>query len=115
MTARAHVLDALRHRQPTKVPYDIRFTHDARRKMALRAEMDLIFDEALKKLSTKRANVSGQLSDQLSDGMMVQLMAELAAEPQQPGTAKTLQAARPATVVSGNHQEREDFLAQDKG
>ena len=87
----------------------------ARRKMALRAEMDLVFDEALQKLSTKRANVSGQLSDQLSDGMLVQLMTELAAAPQQPGVAKTLQASRPAVAVSDNHQEREDFLAQGQG
>ena len=83
---------------------------DARRKMALRTEMDMVFDEALKKLSTKRANVSGQLSDQLSDGMLVQLMAELAADPQQPGMAKALQASRPAAATSGNHQDREDFL-----
>ena len=82
---------------------------DARRKMALRAEMDMVFDEALKKLSTKRANVSGQLSDQLSDGMLGQLVAELAADPQQPGTA-TLQTSRPAAETSGNHQAREDFL-----
>ena len=88
---------------------------EARRKMALRAEMDLVFDEALQKLSTKRANVSGQLSDQLSDGMMVQLMAELAAEPQQPNMGKTLPAAQPAAVVSTNHQEQEGFLAQDQG
>ena len=72
---------------------------DSRRKMALRAEMDMVFDEALKKLSTKRANVSGQLSDQLSDGMLVQLMAELAADPQQPGMAKTLQLTRPAAAT----------------
>src|SRR5690606_28058241 len=32
-----------------------------RRTMALRTEMDLVFDEALKKLPTKRAAVSGQL------------------------------------------------------
>ena len=88
---------------------------EARRKMALRAEMDLVFDEALQKLSTKRANVSGQLSDQLSDGMMVQLMAELAAEPQRPNMGKTFQAAQPAAVVSTNHQEQEGFLAQDRG
>ena len=34
MNARAHVLDALAHRQPAKTPYDVRFTQDARRKMA---------------------------------------------------------------------------------
>lgn len=56
---------------------------NARRNMALRSEMDLVFDEALKKLSTKRAEVSGQLSDQLSDGMLAQLVSELAAKPAQ--------------------------------
>ena len=85
---------------------------DARRKMALRAEMDMVFDEALQKLSTKRVNISGQLSDQLSDGMLAQLMAELAADSQQPGVAKTLPATRPVAAVSDNHQSSEDFLAQ---
>ena len=84
---------------------------DSRRKMALRAEMDMVFDEALNKLSAKRAGVSGQLSDQLSDGMLVQLMAELSADPQQPGMAKTLQATQPATTASHNHQGKDDFLA----
>jgi hypothetical protein len=84
---------------------------DTRRKMALRTEMDLVFDEALKKLSTKRATVSGQLSDQLSDGMLVQLVAELAADPQQSSLAKSLQNTRSQVAVSDNHQAREDFLA----
>jgi hypothetical protein len=88
---------------------------DARRKMAIRAEMDMVFDEALNKLSAKRANVSGQLSDQLSDGMLVQLMAELAADPQQPGMARTLQNKRSAATTSDNHQSREDFLASGQG
>ena len=70
----------------------------------------MVFDEALKKLSTKRANVSGQLSDQLSDGMLVQLMAELATDPQQPGMVKALQTSRSTVATSGNHQDREDFL-----
>ena len=88
---------------------------DARRKMAIRAEMDMVFDEALNKLSAKRANVSGQLSDQLSDGMLVQLMAELAADPQQPGMARTLQNKRSTATTSDNHQSREDFLASGQG
>lgn len=33
MTARVDALDAVGHRQPAKVPYDIRFTRDAHRKM----------------------------------------------------------------------------------
>ena len=80
--------------------------------MALRTEMDLVFDEALKKLPTKRAAVSGQLSDQLSDDMLLQLMAEMA--------TKTVPAALPAPkngdgnavpVVSDNHQGAKDFLS----
>ena len=83
-----------------------------RRTMALRTEMDLVFDEALKKLPTKRAAVSGQLSDQLSDGMLAQLVSELA--------TKTVPAALPApqngdgnavSVVSDNHQGAKDFLS----
>jgi len=34
MTARTEALDAIAHRQPARVPYDIRFTGEARRKMA---------------------------------------------------------------------------------
>ena len=88
---------------------------EARRKMALRAEMDMVFDEALQKLSTKRANISGQLSDQISDGMLVQLMAELATNPQQPGMAKVLQSSRPPADASHNHQDKDGFLAQGQG
>jgi hypothetical protein len=83
-----------------------------RRTMALRTEMDLVFDEALKKLPTKRAAVSGQLSDQLSDGMLAQLVSELA--------TKTTPAALPApqnsngtavSMASDNHQGAKDFLS----
>ena len=83
-----------------------------RRTMALRTEMDLVFDEALKKLPTKRAAVSGQLSDQLSDGMLAQLVSELA--------TKTTPATLPApqnsngkvvSMESNNHQGAKDFLS----
>ena len=86
---------------------------EARRQMALRAEMDQVFDEALKKLGTKRAQVSGQLSDQLSDAMLMQLVAELAAKREAviPASAPTL-AVTPANLEpSKNHQGMEDFLA----
>ncbi len=86
---------------------------EARRQMALRAEMDQVFDEALKKLGTKRAQVSGQLSDQLSDDMLMQLVAELAAKREAviPASAPTL-AVTPANLEpSKNHQGMEDFLA----
>ncbi len=84
-----------------------------RRTMALRTEMDLVFDEALKKLPTKRAAVSGQLSDQLSDDMLLQLMAELAAK--RDTTAPTTPAL-PAGVTtvaesSKNHQGADGFLS----
>lgn len=80
---------------------------DARRKMALRTEMDLVFDEALKKLSAKRAAISGQLSDQISEGMLLQLRAELAAE--QPAIAAVT--SPPVTPVAENHRGGTDFLA----
>jgi hypothetical protein len=83
---------------------------DARRKMALRTEMDMVFDEALQKLSTKRVNVSGQLSDQMSDRMLAQLMAELATDPKHPAMSKALQPNQSAAAAAGNHQGREDFL-----
>ena len=83
-----------------------------RRTMALRTEMDLVFDEALKKLPTKRAAISGQLSDQLSDGMLSQLVSELAAKPvlnalptPKNGDGTT------ASLVSDNHQGAKDFLS----
>ena len=83
-----------------------------RRTMALRTEMDLVFDEALKKLPTKRAAISGQLSDQLSDGMLAQLVSELATKPAtaalpapQNGDGKAL------SLASDNHQEAKDFLS----
>lgn len=84
---------------------------DSRRKMALRAEMDLVFDEALHKLSAKRASVSGPLSDQLSDGMLVQLMAELSVDAQQPGIIKPLPAVQSPGSASHSKQGEEGFLA----
>ena len=42
--------------------------------------MDKVFDESLKKLSDKRAAISGQLSDRMSQGMLDQLISELAAD-----------------------------------
>jgi hypothetical protein len=85
---------------------------DARRKIVLQSEMDLVFDEALKKLSTKRAAISGQLSDQLSEGMLAQLKAELSAG--QYGTAApalVAPLAGPQPAAENNHRENGDFLA----
>lgn len=85
---------------------------EARRQMALRAEMDQVFDEALKKLGTKRAQVSGQLSDQLSDDMLMQLVAELAANREATTTAANPSLAIPTASLepSKNHQGSEGFL-----
>ena len=86
---------------------------EARRQMALRAEMDQVFDEALKKLGTKRAQVSGQLSDQLSDDMLMQLVAELAAKREAviPASAPALTVTPANLEPSKNPQGMEDFLA----
>ncbi len=87
---------------------------DARRKMALRSEMDMVFDEALKKLSTKRATASGHLSEQLADGMLSQLVAELAATETVPAAlpASHQASAKPPMSVSDNHQAvAKDFLS----
>lgn len=84
---------------------------DTRRKMALRTEMDLVFDEALSKLSTKRANISGQLSDQLSDGMLTQLMAELNTTSATLETPRALPVTQAGATSSDNHQVDKDFLA----
>ena len=84
---------------------------NTRRNMALRTEMDLVFDEALKKLSTKRAAVSGQLSDQISEAMLLQLKAELAADHQAVGAVTKLPAPALTPESSSNHQGGGDFLA----
>ncbi len=84
---------------------------DTRRKMALRTEMDMVFDEALKKLSTKRAAVSGQLSDQLSEGMLTQLTAELTAGQSPPSAASLVPATTKPQSAAENHRGGDDFLA----
>ena len=82
---------------------------EARKTMALRTEMDAVFDESLKKLKDKRAAVSGHLSDQLSDGMLRQLMAELATDVNQDGIPDVFQ-PRNQPAPSPNGQPSEDFL-----
>ena len=85
---------------------------DARRKMVLQSEMDMVFDEALKKLSTRRAAIGGELSDRLADGMLAQLVAGLALEGNRPALEPSLPAATEAKPlpVSENHRGG-DFLA----
>jgi len=84
---------------------------DARRKMVLQSEMDMIFDEALKKLSTRRVAIGGELSDRLADGMLAQLVAGLSLEGNRPALEPVLPApeAKPLPV-SENHRGS-DFLA----
>ena len=84
---------------------------DARRKMVLQSEMDMVFDEALKKLSTRRAAIGGELSDRLADGMLAQLVAGLALEGNRPALEPVLPVAEAKSLpVSENHRGG-DFLA----
>lgn len=84
---------------------------DARRKMVLQSEMDLVFDEALKKLSTRRVAIGGELSDRLADGMLAQLVAGLALEGNRPALEPVLPVAEAKSLpVSENHRGG-DFLA----
>lgn len=77
---------------------------EARKKMALQSEMDAVFDETLKKLTDKRAAVSGQLSDRLSEGMLTQMIAELAADANQDTITDIFQPKQPATSqANGEH------------
>ena len=71
---------------------------DARRKMVLQSEMDMIFDEALKKLSTRRVAIGGELSDRLADGMLAQLVAGLSLEGNRPALEPALPAAEAKTL-----------------
>ena len=84
---------------------------DARRKMVLQSEMDLVFDEALKKLSTRRVAIGGELSDRLADGMLAQLVAGLSLEGTRPALEPALPPAESKPLpVSENHRGG-DFLA----
>ena len=84
---------------------------DARRKMVLQSEMDMVFDEALKKLSTRRAAIGGELSDRLADGLLAQLVAGLSLEGNRPALEATIPAAEAKPLpVSENHRGG-DFLA----
>ena len=84
---------------------------DARRKMILQSEMDMVFDEALKKLSTRRVAIGGELSDRLADGLLAQLVAGLALEGNRPALEPALPAPESKPLpVSENHRGG-DFLA----
>ncbi len=84
---------------------------DARRKMVLQSEMDMVFGEALKKLSTRRVAIGGELSDRLADGMLAQLVAGLSLEGNRPALEPALPPAEAKQLpVSENHRGG-DFLA----
>ena len=84
---------------------------DARRKMVLQSEMDMIFDEALKKLSTRRVAIGGELSDRLADGMLAQLVAGLALEGNRPALEPGLPTAEAKPLPASENHRGGDFLA----
>ena len=84
---------------------------DARRKMVLQSEMDLVFDEALKKLSTRRVAIGGELSDRLADGLLAQLVAGLALEGNRPALEPALPAAEAKPLSASENHRGGDFLA----
>jgi len=72
---------------------------DARKRMALQGEKDAIFNEALEKLKTKRAQQSGVLSDQIANGMMEQMKAELAVDHNNDGVPDIMQTPKQTAVI----------------
>lgn len=86
---------------------------EARKRMALQGEQDAIFEEALKKLTTKRAEQSGALSEILADGMMAQLKADLAVDRNGDGIPDVMQSPRLAPITSPNgHNTRQTMAAE---
>lgn len=81
---------------------------DARRKVVLQGEMDLVFDEALKKLSTRRAAMGGELSDRLADGLLIQLVAGLGASETGAAVVPAVTATPPESA--SNHRGEETFF-----
>lgn len=84
---------------------------DARRKMVLQSEMDMVFDEALKKLSTRRVAIGGELSDRLADGMLAQLVAGLSLEGNRPALEPALPPAEAKPLPASENHRGSDFLA----
>jgi hypothetical protein len=77
---------------------------EARKRMALQGEQDAIFEEALKKLTTKRTQQSGVLSDQLAEAMMEKLKADLAVDHNGDGIPDIMQ--NPHVVANGTAPRR---------
>ena len=84
---------------------------DARRKMVLQSEMDLVFDEALKKLSTRRVAIGGELSDRLADGLLAQLVAGLTLEGNRPALEPASPTAEAKPLSASENHRGGDFLA----
>lgn len=72
---------------------------EARRKMAIRAEMDAVMDDAYKQLQTKRQENSTALAHKISEGMMAQVTHDLLADRNNDGIPDVMQ---PHTPPQGN-------------
>lgn len=73
---------------------------DTRQKMALQAEKDQVFTEALEKLTRKRAAISDRVSNEMADDMLGQLLDDLGQR--QNGAAPTAQRERVTAPLSEN-------------
>ena len=67
------------------------FDPEARRKMAIRAEMDAVMEEAYKQLQSKRQENSTNLAHQISHGMMRQVEHDLLADQNKDGVPDIMQ------------------------
>lgn len=71
------------------------FDPEARRKMAIRAEMDAVMEEAYKQLQSKRQENSTTLAHQISHGMMRQVEHDLLADQNKDGIPDIMQPSLP--------------------
>lgn len=67
------------------------FDPEARRKMAIRAEMDAVMEDAYKQLASKRQENSTVLAHQISEGMMRQVEHDLLADQNRDGIPDIMQ------------------------
>ncbi len=75
------------------------FDPEARRKMAIRAEMDAVMEEAYKQLQSKRQENSTTLAHSISEGMMKQVTHDLLADNNRDGIPDVMQ---PTIARQGN-------------
>ena len=71
------------------------FDPEARRKMAIRAEMDAVMEEAYKQLQSKRQENSTALAHSISEGMMSQVRHDLLADQNRDGIPDIMQPTLP--------------------